>query len=40
MVLTIGDVKGLTVTLTPYQINTTLSPVPDYTDGEVVEEDF
>ena len=36
MVLTIGDVKGLTVTLTPYQINATLSPVSDYTDGEVV----
>ena len=36
MVLTIGDIKGLTVTLTPYQINATLSPVSAYTDGEVV----
>ena len=36
MVLTIGDIKGLTVTLTPYQINDTLSPVSDYDDGIVV----
>ena len=36
MVLTIGDIKGLTVTLTPYQINDTLSPVGAYSDGIVV----
>ena len=37
MVLTIGDIKGLYVTLTPYQINDTLSPVSDYLDGIVVD---
>ena len=37
MVLTIGDVKGLTVSLKPYQINATLSPVDAYTDGIAID---
>ncbi len=37
MVLTIGDIRGLTVSLKPYQINATLSPVSAYTDGIVID---
>ena len=37
MVLTVGDIKGLTVTLTPYQVNAVLSPVGTYTNGESVD---
>jgi len=33
MVLTIGDIRGLTVSLKPYQINATLSPVASYTSS-------
>ncbi len=36
MVLRVGNIRGLQVTLTPYQINGTLSPVSDYTDGLVI----
>ena len=36
MVLRIGDVSGLTVTLKPYKINATLSPVASYTSNENV----
>ena len=37
MVLTVGDIKGLTVTLKPYQIKGTLSPVSGYASGKVVD---
>ena len=37
MVLTIGDIKGLTVSLKPYQINASLSPKSTYTDGIVID---
>lgn len=37
MVLTIGDIQGLTISLKPYQINASLSPVSAYTDGIVVD---
>ena len=37
MVLTIGDIRGLSVTLKPYQINGNLSPVGDYDEGIVIE---
>ena len=37
MVLTVGDIKGLTVTLKPYQIKGTLSPVSEYSSGKVVD---
>ena len=37
MVLTIGDIRGLTVTLKPYQINATLSPVSAPTDGVAID---
>lgn len=37
MVLTVGDIKGLTVTLKPYQIKGTLSPVSGYSSGKVVD---
>ena len=37
MVLTIGDIRGLTVTLKPYQINATLSPVSAPTDGIAID---
>ena len=37
MVLTIGDIRGLTVTLKPYQINASLSPVSAYTDGVAID---
>lgn len=33
MVLTIGDIRGLSVSLKPYQINATLSPVASYTSN-------
>lgn len=33
MVLTIGEADGMSVTLRPYQINTSLSPVSTYQDG-------
>ena len=37
LVLTVGDIRGLTVTLKPYQINDSLSPVSSYTDGIVID---
>ena len=37
MVLTVGDIKGLTVTLKPYQIKGTLAPVSGYSSGKVVD---
>ena len=37
MVLTVGETRGLQVTLTPYQINEILSPVSTYTDGVLVD---
>ena len=37
MVLTIGDIRGLSVTLKPYQINGNLSPVGDYDEGIVID---
>ncbi len=37
LVLTVGDIRGLTVSLKPYQINATLSPVSAYTDGIVID---
>ena len=37
MVLTIGDIRGLSVTLKPYQINGNLSPVGTYSEGIVIE---
>ncbi len=36
MTFKVGDIRGLEVTLTPYQINATLSPVSTYTDGILV----
>ncbi len=36
MSFVVGDVKGLQVSLVPYQINATLSPVSSYTDGTVI----
>jgi len=36
MVLTIGDIKGLMVSLKPYQIDATLSPVASYTSSSNV----
>ena len=36
MVLTIGDLTGMSVTLKPYQINTTLTPTNDYSTQEYV----
>ena len=36
MVLTIGDIRGLTVTLKPYQINGSITPVSNYTGGNVI----
>lgn len=37
MVLTIGDLDGMSVTLKPYQIESSLSPVSTYQDGIVVD---
>ena len=37
LVLTLGDKDGLTVSLSPYKIEATLSPVSSYLDGEVIE---
>ena len=36
MVLTIGDVDGLMVSLKPYQINGSITPVSNYTGGNVI----
>ena len=36
MVLTIGEIDGMTVTLKPYQINTSLVPTNDYSTQEYV----
>ena len=36
MVLTIGEIDGMTVTLKPYQINTSLVPTNDYTTEDYV----
>ena len=37
MVLTIGELEGMSVTLKPYQIDASLSPVQTYTSGEVTD---
>ncbi len=37
MVLTIGEIDGLSVTLKPYQIQSSLSPVSTYQDGIVID---
>ena len=37
LVLTLGDKDGLTVSLSPYKIEATLSPVNSYTLGEVID---
>ena len=36
MVLTIGDVDGLTVSLKPYQINGSITPVSSYSGGNMI----
>lgn len=37
LVLTIGEINGMSVTLKPYQINATLSPISSYTNGLMTE---
>ena len=37
MVLTVGEINGMSVVLKPYQINETLDPVASYTSGKAVD---
>lgn len=37
LVLTVGEMDGMSVTLKPYQIKTSLSPVSTYTNGVIID---